>query len=120
MTAEKLNNIIIKLKCCSANMTKILADNLLKGSCDNSEEIFILNSYIEELLVYYSKLSAEENTFFSYTCLDEDQYENIINQAKNICELCDCGTIIENTYSGVEAIPDEGESGGEFVNPNPF
>ena len=110
MTSQDLNNLLTKLKCCSARLTNNLATNLSIGGCNNYKEIVILNSYIDKLLVYLNE----------DRCLDEEQYENIVNQSKNICELCDCGTIITNTYNS-EAIPQEGGGGGgEFVNPDPY
>lgn len=84
MTQTQLNNIIIKTKCCFARLADELATQLSIGGCDNYKELAILEDYIEQLQKY--NLESETN------CLNTDQIENIIEQAKNICDLCDCGT----------------------------
>lgn len=84
MTQEQLETLIIKLKCCSATLAAQIATNLSVGKCDNSIQLILLNDYIRQLLVY----TLDDLT---RNCLDDEQIENIVEQSKEICDLCDCG-----------------------------
>jgi hypothetical protein len=85
MTQQTLENIIIKLKCCSAKLANEIITNLNKGGCDNSTQLILLNDYIKQLSMY----TLDDET---QNCLTSDEFDNIIVQSKNICDLCDCGT----------------------------
>lgn len=84
MTQLQLENLIIKLKCCSATLADKIATSLSIGGCDNSIQLILLNDYIRQLLVY----TLDDET---RNCLDSDQIDNIVEQSKSICDLCDCG-----------------------------
>lgn len=83
MTQTELNNLIIKLKCCFADKAYLLSNNLSIGGCDNYKELSILEDYIQELQEY-ELVNTDDN------CLDNDQFEDIVENARNICDLCDC------------------------------
>jgi len=85
MTQTQLNNLIIKLKCCSSVKADEMATDAKKGHCINYKELVILNDYIEALQEY----NLDDLT---QNCLDEEEITNVINQSKSICSLCDCGT----------------------------
>jgi hypothetical protein len=82
MTQEQLGNLLIKLKCCSATLTYNLSVDLSLGRCANYKKIFILQDYIEKLNSY--ELDGEN-------CLTEEEFQNIVEQAKQLCSLCNCG-----------------------------
>lgn len=84
ITQEGLENLIIKLKCCSATLADTIATTLSIGGCDNSIQLILLNDMIRQLLVY----TLDDET---KNCLTEEQIDNIIEQSKEICDLCDCG-----------------------------
>lgn len=85
MTQQTLENIIIKLKCCSANLADSIVTNLKHGGCDNTTQLILLNDFIDQLEVYTLNDTTQN-------CLDETDFNNIVVQSKNICDLCDCGT----------------------------
>jgi len=85
MTQTQLNNLIIKLKCCSSVKADEMASAAKIGQCINYKELVLLNDYIN-VLQHYTLDDLTQN------CLDETEFDNIVVQAKSICELCDCGT----------------------------
>lgn len=84
MTQTQLENLIIKLRCCSATLADKIATTLSTGGCDSSIQLILLNDYIHQLLVY----TLDDET---RNCLTSDQIDNIVEQSKEICDLCDCG-----------------------------
>lgn len=84
MTQLQLENLITKLKCCSATLADKIATSLSIGGCDNSIQLILLNDMIRQLLVY----TLDDTT---KNCLTDEQIDNIVVQSKNICDLCDCG-----------------------------
>lgn len=84
MTQTQLENLIIKLRCCSATLADKIATTLSIGGCDSSIQLILLNDYIHQLLVY----TLDDET---RNCLTSDQIDNIVEQSKEICDLCDCG-----------------------------
>ena len=85
MTQTQLNNLIIKLKCCSANLADAMATDMSVGRCSNYKELVLLQDYINDLQRY----DLDDST---KNCIDSDELDNIVEQSKSICSLCDCGT----------------------------
>jgi len=86
MTQVELKSIIVRLKCCSAEQAYTLSINLTNGdtSCKSKiDNVLLLNDYIDLLLKYDLSEGA-------INCLTSDEFENILNNAKTICKLCDC------------------------------
>lgn len=86
MTQAELKIIIVRLRCCSGQQAYDLAINLINGdtSCKSKiDNVLLLNDYIN-LLLKYDLTEGADN------CLASDEFENILNNAKTICKLCDC------------------------------
>ena len=84
ITQQGLENLIIKLRCCSATLADTIVTSLSIGGCDKSIQLILLNDYIRQLLVY----TLDDET---RNCLTDEQIDNIIEQSKELCDLCDCG-----------------------------
>lgn len=83
MTNDEKNTLIIKLKCCSANYADSISTKLQYGSCDETIKLMLLNGLIDLILRY--DLTEE-----AVNCITLEEFEEIINKSKNICNLCDC------------------------------
>lgn len=82
MTQDQLVNLIINLRCCSANLAIEIADKLVIGGCDNTKKLIFLNDYIKHLSYY----NLSDNTL---NYLTEDEFNNIVDSAKQICDICE-------------------------------
>jgi len=85
ITQDELKVIIQRLKCCLGtksseyyNLVKIGENNNIKYY-----NLILLSDYIKHLLKYNLTLNATN-------CLSQDEFENILENATNICDLCDC------------------------------
>jgi hypothetical protein len=85
MTNEKLNNIIIKLRCCASVLADEIATNLAKGGCDLTVRLIILEDSIALLKKY--NLDNED-----LNCLTYDEFEAVLQNAVDLCKLCNCGS----------------------------
>lgn len=85
MTNTKLNNIIIKLRCCASVLADEIATSLAKGGCDLSIRLIILEDSISLLMKY--DLDNED-----LNCLTYDEFEAVLQNAVDICGLCNCGS----------------------------
>lgn len=83
MTTEELRLLLQNLLCCSVKLADKISTNLQIGNCDETNKLIILNSYIQILEFY----NLEDSTL---NCINEDEFNIIINKATNICNLCDC------------------------------
>jgi hypothetical protein len=86
MTQAQLKLKILRLQCCSGNMSNEIATLMINGdkSCKSKiDRLLILNDYIDLLLKY-------DLTTDAINCLTEDEFTNILNNATVICKLCDC------------------------------
>ena len=90
MTQAGLDFLLTKLKCCSATLAIEIADSLVIGGCDNSRKLILLNNLIKEIAKY-------DLDNLEINCLSEDQFDNVVQNAKNICGKCDCGDNSENS-----------------------
>ncbi len=90
----------MKLRCCSSVYAYETADKLAKGGCDNSIKLILLNDYIDLLLKYdladpdydYDPDVVGLNTPSGDNCLTEEQFLTVLQNAIDICGLCNCGT----------------------------
>lgn len=83
MTEGQRELKIITFSCCAANLADKISTNLQYGSCDLTNQLVILEGYIELLLAY--------NTTEGVTnCVTEDEIEEIIDKGISICNVCDC------------------------------
>ncbi len=85
MTQEQLSITLANLVCCSATMADQISTKLQLGECDDTYKLVILNGLIEML----DKYSLDDE---AYNCIDEDQFEDALAKAINICEYCGCLT----------------------------
>jgi len=83
MTEQDRYLIIIKLKCCSAYLADKISTMLQNGKCDTSNQLILLNGLLE-LIINYNVTEEAPN------CLTEDQFEEVVAKATNICNICDC------------------------------
>lgn len=83
MTLQDQYILLIRLKCCSANLADKISTYLQYGSCNNTNELIFLNGGIE-LIQNYDVENVDTN------CLNEIEFENIVTQSTNICNLCNC------------------------------
>jgi response regulator of citrate/malate metabolism len=83
MTEDELYLLLIRLKCCSANYADTISTKLQYGACDESIKLIMLNGLIELLLDW----NIEDTTI---NCMTEEQFDEAVIKAKNICSLCDC------------------------------
>ncbi len=89
MTQEQLDFLLTKLKCCSVTLAVEIADSLVIGGCDNTVKLLLLLSYIKEI----AKYNLEDTDI---NCLSVEQFEVVVQNAKDICGKCDCG---DNSYN---------------------
>lgn len=82
MLQSELITLVLDLKCCSSTLAYNIAFNIINGDklC-NIDKLIFLNDYIEILLKY--NIEGEN-------CINEDEFETIVDNAKQICSLCDC------------------------------
>jgi len=83
MTLQEQYTLLIRLKCCSANMADKISTYLQYGSCDNTNNLILLNGSIE-LIQDYNVENIDIN------CLTEEEFDNVVIMATNICNLCNC------------------------------
>ena len=72
MTQNELNNIIIKLKCCSSVKADEMSSSAKIGQCINYKELLILQDYIDALQVYTLMLHTVSIT---YVCIVNDIHQ---------------------------------------------
>lgn len=84
MTQEELIELILRLMCCSSSMAEEIAINLANGEgfCDMTN-LIILNNIIKQLQRY-------DTTADATNCLTEEEFEDMVTNAKNACVICDC------------------------------
>lgn len=82
MTQDELKTFVLRLRCCSSEKASELASKLAKGNKCDTKELTILNGLITTLLPYV--VDGENN------CIDEDEYDLIVSNARQICRICDC------------------------------
>lgn len=82
MTQTELRTFVFRLRCCSSEKASELALKLAKGNKCNTKELTILNGLISTLLPY--EVDGD------YNCIDTDEYESIVDHARQICKICDC------------------------------
>ncbi len=82
MTQEELIELILDLRCCSARLAYNIAENMINGdkSCKVTN-LMLLNDNIDSLLRYEIDGS---------NCTTEDEFEVILDNAKQICKICNC------------------------------
>lgn len=82
MTQQELITLVLDLKCCSARLSSIAAINIINGkkTCDLTK-LMLLNDYIDLLLKY---------DIDGVNCLIEEEFEQIVDNSKQICVFCDC------------------------------
>lgn len=82
MTQEELVVLILKLKCCSSTLAFNIAFNMINGdkTC-KIDNLILLNDSIQVLLKY--EINGEN-------CIDEDQFNTIVDNATQICQICNC------------------------------
>jgi len=83
MTQEELSIKLVNLACCSANLADAISTKLKKGGCDDTYKLIILNGYIS-ILDRYSLTDEDKN------CVTEDEFEEVMKRAINICDYCGC------------------------------
>lgn len=81
MTQPELINQIISFKCCSAKLADILINKLMLGNKCSLDSLTLLNDYIKLLSKY---------DLTSTNCITEEDFNNMIQNARNICGICDC------------------------------
>lgn len=83
MTEDQRYALIVRLKCCSANWADCISKKLRYGGSDDFRKLMILNGLLE-LIVGYNVTDDAPN------CITEDEFDEVVIKAKNICNLCDC------------------------------
>lgn len=83
MTDDELYLLKVRLKCCSANLADSISTKLQYGACDETAKLVFLNGFLELILGWNNEDEAPN-------CLTEDEFEEAVAKAKNICNLCDC------------------------------
>lgn len=87
MTEQELENAIINIKCCSSSLLhKTIMYELLgqDTECVFNQTVYL--QFLNEVLCrYLSAIQAEVTP-----CLTEDEIENIIQEAQQICGCCYC------------------------------
>lgn len=87
MTEQELENAIINIKCCSASIIYNTLPKELLGQ--NAECIFnqgVYLQFVNEVLCRYLSAIQEDVE----PCLTEDEVEDIIEEAQQICGCCYC------------------------------
>lgn len=84
MTQDELIELMVRLMCCSSTMASEIATNLANGEgfCDITN-LIILNDIINQLKRY-------DTTEGATNCLTEEEFEDMVTNAKNACMVCDC------------------------------
>ena len=99
MTQEQIINVIYRLQCCSSTIAAELSTLLLMGdkSCKSRfSNLLLLNDYITQFKKY--------NTIpGSINCITETDFQNMYNNASELCKLCDCGTPFQSYNSPYSA-----------------
>lgn len=83
MTQQELSLKLINIACCLANLADKVSTKLQKGGYDDSYKLIILNGYVNILNTYSL---TDENA----NCITEEQFEDVLEKAINICDYCDC------------------------------
>jgi hypothetical protein len=83
MTDTQIYTLLVRLKCCAANYADSISTKLQYGACDETIKLFLLNGFIELIQKW-------DNDDDASNCMTEDQFDDAVTKAKNICRLCDC------------------------------
>ena len=83
MTESERYLLIIRLKCCSATLADCISTKLQKGGEDSTQQLMLLNGLLD-IIIHYD---VSEN---ATNCVTSDEFDEVVDKAKNICSLCDC------------------------------
>lgn len=83
MTEQERYTLIIQLKCCLANLGDCNSTALKIGNKDNTTHLMLLDGLLD-IIIHYN---VTENAI---NCVTSDEFDSVVDKAKNICSLCDC------------------------------